>query len=130
MVRPADLCSQWLHFLGIGPQHREPSHVEQVAPGKPSRRTCIRAKVLCDPPDDVIAPAAGLLLREDLTPDRPVEHDQLRVQGAGGASLRLADLDAEALDQFTVGSARGDSVHIGHAIPHGMPAHRTTSVPT
>ena len=89
----------------------------------PPRRTGVRAEILRDPPNYVIAPAAGLLLVEDVASDRPVQHDQLRVQRPGGARLGLADPDAETLDQLAVGCARGDSVNVGDALPYGMAAH-------
>lgn len=66
---PADLCRQRLHFLGVGPHLRQAAHVEQIAARESSRLAGLDAQVLGDPPDDVIAPARGLLLSEDVSTD-------------------------------------------------------------
>jgi hypothetical protein len=62
-------CRQRLHFLGLGPHRRKAAHVEQVAAREAARRAGLDAQVLGDPPDDIVAPARGLLLGEDVSAD-------------------------------------------------------------
>ena len=100
-------CRQRLHFLGIRPHRRESPHVEQVPPRKASWRTDVRGEILRDPPNYVIAPAAGLLLVEDVASDRPIQHHELGVDRSGRAGLRLADALFQALDQLAIGRGRG-----------------------
>jgi len=63
------LCRHRLHFLGLGPRRREAAHVEQVAAREAARRAGLHPQVLGDPPDDIVAPARGLLLGEDVSAD-------------------------------------------------------------
>ncbi len=72
VMGPAYLCRQRLHFFGVGPHRGKPPHVEQVAPRETARRPGVRGKILRDPPNYVIAPAASLLLVENLPADRPL----------------------------------------------------------
>jgi hypothetical protein len=93
----------------------------RVAP-VPSRRS------LGDPSDDVVSPVAGLLLGEDVAPDRPIEHDQLGANRLSGACLGLADPAAQLLDQLAVRRRRGDGVDVGGGAARGRLAHMRPTV--
>jgi hypothetical protein len=99
VVRPANLCSQWLHFFEVWPQGGEPAHVERVAAGEASCSSGLDSQVLTDASDDIVAPAVGLLLIQDVSTDGPVQHDQLAVDCARRSSPRLTTAAGEPLDQ-------------------------------
>lgn len=113
VVGPADLCSQWLHYLLVGPQGRELAHVEEVAAREAAAEIVVGAEVLGEQADDVVAPGMTLLLRKDRAPDRPVEQDELGVDSAGGAlSCSYGMLD-DRLTQRDVVSGRSDLLAMG-----------------
>ena len=127
MVGPANLCSQWLHSFGLGPDGGEAAHVEDVSAREPAVGSGRGSEVFGDPSDDVVAPARGLLLFEDVAADRPVQHHQLGVERPRSPRLGLADAKLEALEQRSIPSGRCDVLDRGARSPCGRLAHRSAS---
>jgi len=130
VMGPTDLCSQWLHFLRLGPQRRESAHVEQVAPREPTRRAGLCGKILRDPTHHIVPPVTGVLLVENLATNPPVERDELGVESARRAGLGPTDALHQTVDQVAVGRRCGNHLHLASAVRNRRVAHGREDTPS
>ena len=106
-MRPGDFCHRrWQNFR-VGPG--EGAHAPEVAGGEARDAGEGGGEVAGHALDDARAPALPLLLGGQVSPDLPVEQQQLAVDGQGGAQLGGADALLEVGEEGGVAGGGGFS---------------------
>src|ERR1700722_5524701 len=102
MVTPWQLCSNLLHnwfvrpYRGEGPHVLQRTQAETLDPGE------LVLEIVRQPVDHPGAPSLGSLPGEDVPPDRPVQEDQLPVDGQRGPYLGAPDTGFELLEKLWI----------------------------
>jgi hypothetical protein len=96
------LCSELPHNWLVGPGGGKSPHVLEASRAETLDAGELRLQVVCQPLDNLGAPALGILASEDLPAYRPVEEDQFPAHGKGGAELGGADAGFQLLEEFEV----------------------------
>ena len=102
MMTPGQLCSKLLHNWLVGPGRGKRPHVLEASCAETLDAGKLSLQVMCQPLDNLGAPALGILASEDLPAYPPVEEDQFPAHGKGGANLGGADAGFQLLKEFGV----------------------------